>query len=180
MTTPAKNINLAELHAEIREFFENNLPDGEAKEDALYFLDSAFEGAREAMVQFAVWLSQYDAIIWMCQNQRGKRNATEEQLRYLMGKEYDATKNKWGGDRKSKPEKQVLKPNGPTSYIVAEKYGVGHDAVEKNAQFAKSVDAIAQTSTEAKQKILSGEVMCSQRAIAAPTMRFALFSITLI
>lgn len=48
MTIPAENISLAKLHADIREFFENHLPECEAKEDALYQLDSAFEGAQEA------------------------------------------------------------------------------------------------------------------------------------
>lgn len=42
------SVNLAELHAEIREVFEKHLTECEAKEDALYQLDSAFEGAQEA------------------------------------------------------------------------------------------------------------------------------------
>ena len=39
------------------------------------------------------------AIVWMCKNQLGKRNLTDEQKTYLIGKEYEAMKKSIGGDR---------------------------------------------------------------------------------
>lgn len=34
--------------------------------------------------------SRYEAIIWICKNQLGRRNLTPEQKKYLIGKQYDA------------------------------------------------------------------------------------------
>ncbi len=45
--------------------------------------------------------SRYEAIIWICKNQLGRRNLTPEQKKYLIGKQYEAEKCANGGDRKS-------------------------------------------------------------------------------
>ena len=42
--------------------------------------------------------SRYEAIIWICKNQLGRRNLTPEQKKYLIGKQYEAEKMKLGGD----------------------------------------------------------------------------------
>ena len=44
--------------------------------------------------------SRYEAIIWICKNQLGRRNLTPEQKKYLIGKQYEAEKCANGGDRK--------------------------------------------------------------------------------
>lgn len=106
-----------------------------------------------------------DAIIWICQNQRGRRNITEGQKTYLMGKEQEATKNKRGGDRKSKYQSGTLIPSGKTAQIVADKYGVGYGTVIRSEEFAKGIDAISLQSPEAKQKILSGEAKISKSEV---------------
>ena len=36
--------------------------------------------------------SRYEAIIWICKNQLGRRNLTPEQKKYLIGKQYEAEK----------------------------------------------------------------------------------------
>ena len=35
---------------------------------------------------------RYEAIIWICKNQLGRRNLTVEQKKYLVGKQYEAEK----------------------------------------------------------------------------------------
>ena len=45
--------------------------------------------------------NRYEAIIWICKNQLGRRNLTPEQKKYLIGKQYEAEKCSNGGDRKS-------------------------------------------------------------------------------
>ena len=40
--------------------------------------------------------SRYEAIIWICKNQLGRRNLTPEQKKYLIGKQYEAEKMKLG------------------------------------------------------------------------------------
>ena len=51
--------------------------------------------------------SRYEAIIWICKNQLGRRNLTPEQKKYLIGKQYEAEKCANGGDRKSAAAKSV-------------------------------------------------------------------------
>ena len=35
---------------------------------------------------------RYEAIVWICRNQLGRRNLTDEQKSYLIGKQYEAQK----------------------------------------------------------------------------------------
>ena len=34
--------------------------------------------------------NRYEAIVWICKNQLGRRNLTPEQRKYLIGKQYEA------------------------------------------------------------------------------------------
>lgn len=116
-------------------------------------------------IQFA---SREDAIIWMCQNQRGRRNITDEQREYLLGKEYDAKKTTEARNQytasASDELRQKLGKEG-TAQRVADLHGVGRTAVVKSAQFAKGIDAIGEASPAARQKILSGESSVTKEAI---------------
>lgn len=52
----------------------------------------------------------WSAIVWMCKNQLGRRNLTEEQKSYLRGKQYEAEKLSVGGqignkNAKNEPDK---------------------------------------------------------------------------
>ena len=42
---------------------------------------------------------KWAAIVWMCQNQLGRRSITDEQRAVLIAQEYDAQKKTAGGDR---------------------------------------------------------------------------------
>lgn len=97
-----------------------------------------------------------DAIIWICQNQRGRRNVTEEQRTYLLGRESEANKKKRGRISNCAQNEPNFK-KGRTAEILAEKYGVARETVKRSEQFSKGVDAIAEISPAAKQKILSGQ-----------------------
>ena len=41
---------------------------------------------------------RYEAIIWICKNQLGRRNLTPEQKKYLVGKQYEAEKGSHGAN----------------------------------------------------------------------------------
>jgi len=114
--------------------------------------------------------SREDAVIWMCQNQRGRRSSTKEQKDYLLGKEYEATKKKWGrsdglNKKVSADKRTLLKPKGRTREILGQKYGVGKTAVMNSVEFSKGVDAIAEESPAAKEKILSGQTNMTKKSI---------------
>jgi hypothetical protein len=107
-------------------------------------------------------LDRADATAWIVENQRGRRNLTQDQLRYLCGKVYSAEKAEHGGDRKSNPEESSCKncnliPAKKTEEKVADEFGVSPRTVHNNARFASQVDAIAaKHGPQAKTEILAG------------------------
>ena len=116
--------------------------------------------------------SRYEAIIWICKNQLGRRNLTPEQKKYLIGKQYDAEKCSNGGDRKSAVAKsgcQIgnLIPTSKTCQKVAKENGVGMRTVFRAEEFAKGVDAAEEAVPGTRQKVLSGEVKPTAAEIAS-------------
>ena len=116
--------------------------------------------------------SRYEAIIWICKNQLGRRNLTPEQKKYLIGKQYEAEKSAKGGDRKSKVS-QSTGQNGPlidehpTRKRIAAENGVNDSFVKRAEQFSKGVDAAEEAVPGTRQKVLSGEVKPTAADIAS-------------
>ena len=100
-----------------------------------------------------------DAIIWICENQRGRRNIHSEQWDYLLGKEYEMTKRKVGNPNFSQLDQigQIGNSSKSTRKILVEKHGLSEGTIQRSQYFAKGVDAIGEVSPKAKEKILSGE-----------------------
>ena len=116
--------------------------------------------------------NRYEAIIWICKNQLGRRNLTPEQKKYLIGKQYEAEKSAKGGDRKSKVS-QSTGQNGPlidehpTRKRIAAENGVNDSFVKRAEQFSKGVDAAEEAVPGTRQKVLSGEVKPTASEIAS-------------
>ena len=116
--------------------------------------------------------NRYEAIIWICKNQLGRRNLTPEQKKYLIGKQYEAEKSAKGGDRKSKVS-QSTGQNGPlidehpTRKRIAAENGVNDSFVKRAEQFSKGVDAAEEAVPGTRQKVLSGEVKPTAADIAS-------------
>jgi hypothetical protein len=104
-----------------------------------------------------------EAVIWICDNQKGRRNvATEEERNYISGKRHEAQKN----INRKRDEKGVFKSDAPrpedmfvgqpsaTARRQAAEEGCSHFKVEQNAKFAKGVDMIRETSPVLAEKIL--------------------------
>ena len=91
--------------------------------------------------------NRYEAIIWICKNQLGRRNLTPEQKKYLIGKQYEAEKLNHGGDQKSNLKKSTGQ-NGQsidkrwTRRRIADENGVNDSFVKRAEQFSKGVDTI--------------------------------------
>ena len=116
--------------------------------------------------------SRYEAIIWICKNQLGRRNLTPEQKKYLIGKQYEAEKCANGGDRKSPAAKsgsQIgnLIGNPKTCKRIATENGVSKNTVILAEEFAKGVDAAEEAVPGTRQKVLSGEVKPTAAEIAS-------------
>lgn len=112
--------------------------------------------------------SRYEAIIWICKNQLGRRNLTPEQKKYLIGKQYEAEKMKLGGDHGNNrgangtfspnPQNGNLGGNRITCKKIATENGISKNTVLRAEQFSKGVDAAEEAVPGTRQKVLSGEV----------------------
>lgn len=113
---------------------------------------------------------RWAAISWMCANQLGRRNITDEQKTYLLGKLYEARKNAHGGDRRSdefsNDQSGHLKKLTRTGDKIAKEYGIGYGTVQRAEHFSKGLDAAEEVSPGIREKVLSGEVKAPKSAIA--------------
>ena len=123
---------------------------------------------------------KYAAVSWIYGNQLGRRNLTEEQRRYLIGKLYEAEKQTHGGlinrNRDERSGQFTTNPQNEdswgsedkrTSVRIAEENNVSRAFVERAEHFAKGVDAAEEVLPGIKWEILSGSIRPTQAAVAA-------------
>lgn len=127
----------------------------------------------EANIQYRTkaipFKDKWDAFDWMYRNQLGRRNLTDEQRTYLIGKMYEARKHRLGGARGNQytnlanPQNEDL-PNktARASQIIADEIGVSHATVERSEKFAKGIDAIRTQSPSTADDILTGKKKITQ------------------
>lgn len=113
--------------------------------------------------------SREDIIIFICKNQSGRRNLSEEQLSYLRGKEYEAEKVKIAHNQYTKSagahSEHQQNTARKTSVRLGQEHGVGQATIRRDARFAKAVDTISQSSPQVKQNILSGAINAPKKKI---------------
>ena len=119
--------------------------------------------------------NRYEAIIWICKNQLGRRNLTPEQKSYLIGKQYEAEKHADfnRGNQYTSSKKSGCYQNGNSQKLnrtwerIASENGIGRNTVIRAEQFAKGVDAAEEAVPGTRQKVLSGEVKPTAAEIAS-------------
>lgn len=109
--------------------------------------------------------NKWSAIVWMCHNQMGRRNMTDEQKTVLIGEAYKAQKLAFGGDRKSSAQNEHLN-RGRTSELLAKEFGVAKETVKRSEHFLDGLNAAEEVSPGIKDAILSGEVKAPKGVIA--------------
>jgi hypothetical protein len=104
-------------------------------------------------VKEMAFTSMEDCMDWMINNQLGRRNVTETQKAYLIGKKYENEKQ-----REGRPNTK-LEQNVPVSTAerLGEEFGISHIQVKRNEDFAKGVDLLANVEPELKGQILQGK-----------------------
>lgn len=126
---------------------------------------------------------RYAAIAWICKNQLGRRNLSEEQKKYLIGMQYEAEKASHGGDRKSASKSSGqnvhLISQEKTGERIAREHHVNERYVRRAGQFAKGVNAADEAVPGIRREILSGKLKVKDKDIAniartAPAERPAL------
>ena len=110
-----------------------------------------------------------DVIDWMYSTQLSRRNLTDQSRTYLLGKQYEARKKRWGGDRKSEgisstQNEDLIK----TATKIAAEQKVSRATVERAAEYSRAIDTLKETvGKEQTDKILSGEVNTTKQGIVA-------------
>lgn len=120
---------------------------------------------------------KWAAFDWMYRNQLGRRNLTDEQRTYVLGKLYEARKHVRGGDRGNQYTKAANPQIGDlakkrTVDEIAAEQNVGANTVDRAGQYARGIDAIreddpglADSILEGKKKVLKSTVRDVGRSI---------------
>lgn len=114
--------------------------------------------------------NRYEALVWICNNQLGRRNLTPIQKKMLVGDRYEAEKMAHGGDRKSEEAKSSgqndhLKSasEGATRRRISEETGTSESFVKRASQFSQGATAAEEVSPGFRQEVLSGKVKPTQK-----------------
>lgn len=118
-------------------------------------------------VKYLDFDSRDDVFDWMCANQLARRNLTDEQRTYYIGKEYLLKRKKHGGEQVVSGATRPPK----TEEIVAKSNDVSPKTVRNSAKFAEAVDAHEKKKPGSKEKILRGEAGPKKKVIeTAPVL----------
>ena len=109
--------------------------------------------------------SREDAIIWIITNQISRRNLTPTRLSYYRGLHYRANRKLQG--TYARDAWTVNSQNGtfqvPTAQQLADQYDVSRNTILRDVKNADVIDAIGETSPEAKRMILDKEVKIDKK-----------------
>jgi hypothetical protein len=114
---------------------------------------------------------RYEAVVWICKNQLGRRNLTDAQKTYLIGRQYEAQKMTKGAPQGNSNAKKQLAQNGPfvkgdTAETIAKEHNIGRNTVKRAEKFVKGVDAAEKIECGVKDAILSGKSKVPKTVIA--------------
>lgn len=159
--------------AEFRQLEENILKDGRVKVPITVWDGTIVDGHnRWAIIQkhqeipYEVeevhFSDRYEAIVWICKNQLGRRNLTDAQKTYLIGRQYEAQKMTQGGIRGNQYTKEPSAqnehlPKMKTAEAIAMEHGIGRESVKRAEKFSKGVDAAEKIDSGSRDAILSGK-----------------------
>ena len=118
--------------------------------------------------------SRTDAKIWICKNQLGRRNLTEQQRAYLIGMQYMAEKFTHGGADRFRGKKFMEGINSPvldgfhgTRERIAREHGVSEAFVRQSVDYANGVEAAERIEPGIKEEILSGSIKAPKGEVSA-------------
>lgn len=118
------------------------------------------------------------AIAWICANQLGRRNITEETRKFLIGMQYETEKvvaskrNAQGSNQYSIPEpgkkkmteaEQQVASGHLTAQKIADENHISQGTVQKYAMYTRALEEIGKTCPSLVPKILSGRYKISHK-----------------
>jgi len=123
------------------------------------------------------------ACAWICANQLGRRNITEETRKFLIGKQYDAEKFALKKHRRDVENGTIIEdtslpyvPEGSNAFSIGERHNptasriardnnISHGTVEKYAIYSRAIDVISEKEPTIVPKILGGSYKFSHHNI---------------
>lgn len=138
-----------------------------------------YEICHRHKIPFAIREIQFDykeaAIAWICANQLGRRNLTEETRKFLIGMQYESEKvantmrNAQGINQYTEIENPKHSKPGSIRHItalrVAEEHALSHATVQKYGAFTRAVSEIQKKAPDIATNILSGRYKISHQNI---------------
>ena len=138
-----------------------------------------YEICHRHKIPFAIRELQFDckeaAIAWICANQLGRRNLTEETRKFLIGMQYESEKvansmrNAQGINQYTEIESPRHSKTGSIRHItalrVAEEHALSHATVQKYGAFTRAVSEIQKKAPDIAANILSGRYKISHQNV---------------
>ena len=165
---------------EFKQLRENIINDGEVYEPICVWNGTIVDGHNRWKViqefpeipyriKEMVFADKWEAFDWMYAKQLGRRNLTNEQRWTLVGKMQEARKHCHGGNRGNQYTKVASGQNGAmpkrTRDTIAEEVGISPREVDRAVAFTKGLDALAEVSKEAADKVLQGNSGATKETI---------------
>ena len=161
---------------------ENIVADGEVREPLVVWNNTIIDGhhrwkiiQKHPEIPYRIkemdFADKWAAIVWMCRNQLGRRNVTQQQRDYLIKEEYEAQAKTSGGQIGNENAKKRDGQNDQpvfegTREIVAKAHGITETAVRRAVEFGRGLDEANKVSPGIKEAILTGEVKAPKKVIA--------------
>lgn len=115
---------------------------------------------------------RFSALAWICKNQLGRRNLTPTQKKYLIGKQYEAEKQRQGTNNQyvqAKSESSQIgnfHSSAKTCERIAAENGIGKNSVFRAEAFSKAVDIADEIEPGIRTDILSGSIKATAKDVA--------------
>lgn len=117
-------------------------------------------------------------IAWICSNQLGRRNISEETRKYLIGVQYNTEKiaagkrnargvNQYTVEDQSEPMEEVdsTENKHKTAARIADEHHIAYATVQKYSNYSRALDEIAKHEPKLVAKILSGNYKISHKNV---------------
>ena len=119
-----------------------------------------------------------EAVAWICANQLGRRNISEETRRFLIGKQYEAEKlvskiknprglNQYSDGKPDSKAAPVPKDYSRhhTAARIAQENNISPGSIGKYAIYSRAIDILAEKEPEIVPKILSGQYKIAHKNV---------------
>ena len=105
------------------------------------------------------------SILWIIDNQLGRRNLNPEQMSLLRGQRYNRTKQAHGGQIPG--TRMAQNDTSSTAEVLASQFGVSAPTIKRDGQFAQAVDTLEDFLPGITARVIHGESISKQAVIEA-------------